>query len=122
MKTQKTAVSILLLIAFVPLVALFAGVEFSTREARLKAISEASRAIKLNPRNAEAYNRRGLAYHEDDQDDAAIADYSKAIEINPRYAEAYSNRGAVYNDKGQYDQAIVDCSKAIELNRKDAAI
>lgn len=105
----------------------FAQAEFSTKEERLKVISDATRTIRLNPRNAEAYNRRGLAYHEDDQDDAAIADYRKAIELNPRYAEAYSNRAAVYTDqrevgdKRRYDQAIADCSKAIELGLKDAA-
>ena len=73
-----------------------------------RAISDSSKAIKINPSNAEANNNRGNVYFNKGQYDQAISDYNKAIEINPRYAEAYNNRGNAYDDKGQYDQAISD--------------
>jgi len=73
-----------------------------------------------DPKDAEAYFNRGLAYDDKGQYDQAISDYSKAIEINPGLAEAYINRGNAYSKKGQYDKAISDYSKAIEINPKYA--
>ena len=64
-----------------------------------KAISDYTKAIEINPRFAEAYYNRGLAYGKKGQYDKAISDYTKAIEINPRFAEAYNNRGDAYGRK-----------------------
>ena len=71
---------------------------------------------ETNPRNAEAYNNRGVAYSDKGQHDRAISDQTKALEINPRNAEAYNNRGIWYHMKGQDDQAISDYTKALEIN------
>jgi tetratricopeptide (TPR) repeat protein len=77
--------------------------------------------IDLNPRNAGAYNHRGIAYAKGKgQYDKAIGDFSKAIELNPRYAAAYYNRGLAYYNKGQHDKALADYSRAIEINPRDA--
>jgi tetratricopeptide (TPR) repeat protein len=81
-----------------------------------QAISDFSKAIKVNPRLAHAYNNRGAAYLYKAQYDQAIADLSKAIEIDPRLAQAYNNRGWAYIKKWQYDQAISDFNKTIEIN------
>ena len=87
-----------------------------------RAIAYFNKAIELNPRDADAYNNRGLAYFEGKgQYDKAIVDYNKAIELNPRSAAAYNNRGLAYGYKGKYDKAISDCNKAIELNPRSAA-
>ncbi len=81
-----------------------------------RAIYELDRAIKTDPKNAEAYYNRGNLYRRKGIDDRAIADYSTAIGINPERAEIYTNRGVVYGRKGRYDLAISDYSKAIELD------
>ena len=88
-----------------------------------------SNAIEIDPNYADAYNNRGLAYHDKyfyDRAiihcDKAIADYSKAIEIDPNLAEAYSNRGVSYANKDDYDHAIADYSKAIEIDPNDAEV
>src|SRR5437879_3312186 len=60
------------------------------------AIKGCTELILQNPRNAIAYNNRGIAYRIKDEDDRAIADYTKAIEIDPKYADAYYNRGNIY--------------------------
>ena len=83
-----------------------------------EAISEYTKAIELDPKNAEAYNNRGAAYNDSDQFDKAISDCSKAIELNPKLAEAYCNRGMAYNNTGQPIKAISDCTHAIVLNTK----
>ena len=75
---------------------------------------------ELEPRDADFYNNRGIAYGERGQYDDAISDFTRALEINPRYAEAYYNRGLAYIRKGQYDQAISDFNKAVEINPRYA--
>ena len=56
-------------------------------------IADHSKAIKINPQDANAYGNRGNAKMELKDYQGAIADYTKVIEINPQDALAYSNRG-----------------------------
>jgi tetratricopeptide (TPR) repeat protein len=79
------------------------------------AIANYSKAIEINPRFAEAYNNRGLAYAYKGQYGQAISDYNKAIETNPKLAEAYYNRGAAYYLNGEHDKACKDVRKAQSL-------
>ena len=51
------------------------------------------KAIELDPKNAEAYYKRGNSKYRLGKDEEAIKDYDKAIELNPQYAEAYYYRG-----------------------------
>jgi tetratricopeptide (TPR) repeat protein len=81
-----------------------------------KAISYFTRAIELNPEDAETYSNLGKAYAGLGQYLKAISDYTKAIELDPKYAVAYNNRGLAYYDLGQYTQAISDYTQAIELD------
>lgn len=83
-----------------------------------KAISDATRAIELNPTFAESYTNRGVACRNLGQYDKAVSDHTKAIELNPTFAVAYNNRGVVYLELSQYDKVISDFTKAIELNPK----
>ena len=80
------------------------------------AIEAYSKSIDLNPRDANAYYNRGVAYGEKDEVDLALKDYNKAIELKPNFAEAHNNRGIAYNDKGDADIAVEYFDKAIELN------
>ena len=79
------------------------------------AIEAYSNAIHLNPRDARAYNNRGVDYGQKGEDDLAIKDFDKAIDLKPDYDLAYNNRGAVYRAKGEHDLAIKDCNEAIQL-------
>ena len=85
-----------------------------------QAIHDYNKVIEVNPRYAEAYNNRGIAYFYKGDYDQAIRDSTKAIEIGPRYAGAYYNRGAAYAKKGENDQAIRDLKKACELGLEAA--
>jgi len=77
-----------------------------------------TKAIELNPNDAEAYYKRGSAKTSLKDYKGAIEDYNKAIELDPNYALAYYKRGAAKRRLGQKDfkGAIQDFSKAIELN------
>ncbi|MDE0184911.1 MAG: tetratricopeptide repeat protein [Candidatus Poribacteria bacterium] len=81
-----------------------------------KAIDAYSNAIKLNPRDTDAFNNRGVAYQKLGKFDSAIDDYNTAIPLNPYDAVIYSNRGAAYVDKGEPDRGLEDINRAIELN------
>lgn len=63
-------------------------------------IADYTKAIRLDPKNAEAYSDRGVAYKEIGQSDKEIADFSEAIRLDPKYAKAYYGRGLAYQRKG----------------------
>ncbi|MDR2905967.1 MAG: tetratricopeptide repeat protein [Helicobacteraceae bacterium] len=96
------------------------GVEAVEAEDYHTAVSEFTKAIKIDPNSAGAYGGRGLAYRELGDYNKAIADCAKAIKIDPNNAFAYINRGVSYADLGDYNKAIADYTKAIKINPKYA--
>lgn len=60
------------------------------------AISDASHAIRIKPKDAEAYHLRALAYLRKDAHEAALRDCDKALELRPTFADALQTRGAVH--------------------------
>jgi len=84
------------------------------------AIAFDTEVIRLNPKNANAYDNRGLAYFAQLNDDQAIADYNQAIRLDPNNAQPYYDRGNAYGHKGNFGRAIEDFNQAIRLNPKDA--
>ncbi len=87
-----------------------------------RSISDCTKAIEINPKDAVAYINRGIAYKKEGDYDKAISDYNRALEIDPMYAAAYSNLGSIYCDKKkEYDRAVSYFSKAIEINPGFAA-
>ena len=85
-----------------------------------KVIANFTENIRLDPKDAEAYLNRGVAYLDKGEDDKAIADFTEAIRLNPKDDEAYANRGVAYLGKHEHDKAITDFTEAIRLNPKDA--
>ena len=52
-----------------------------------------TKALKLNPQDAELTTTEGLAYTKQGKYKKAIADYNKALKLNPQDAIAAYNRG-----------------------------
>ena len=73
------------------------------------------RAIAANPKMAESYNNRGLAFYNLERHQQAINDFSQAIRMKPEYAEAFNNRGNAYYALDQYEKAEADFNKSLEL-------
>lgn len=91
------------------------------RELTLKACYDFSRAIELDPINAEYYFHRAGTLDESSQFDATMADLNKAIELNPRYVEALICRGGVYyNEKKDTVRAMADLNLAVDLDPSNA--
>jgi|GEM_PF-5356519 len=66
-----------------------------------------------------AYNNRGFAKHQVNDDKAALIDFNKAIEIDPNFAAPYFNRGWRLYRAGNIDQGIADVKSAIRLEPKE---
>jgi tetratricopeptide (TPR) repeat protein len=91
------------------------GKTFSSVENADKAIDNYSKAIKINPKLAKAYNNRGIAYTWQKKYDLAIADFNKAIELDPKNGKTYNNRAIVYSYQGENKKALQDLQKAQSL-------
>src|SRR5262249_45106229 len=74
-----------------------------------KALADCSEAIRLNPQEANSYERRGACYFRKQEFDKAVADFTEAIRLSPKGAENYNHRGLAYFGKGDYDKAVADC-------------
>ncbi len=85
-----------------------------------KAVELYTAALKKNPRSAEAFNWRGMAYEELGEQEKALSDYEDALRIEPKYADVFNNRGEVYRKQNKMKFAIADYKKAIELDGKFA--
>ncbi len=75
-----------------------------------------TKAIESNPKDIDAYFKRGELYDHQGEYDKAIADYSQVINLDPKYALAYNNRGAAHYRQHRCDKAISDYSEAIRIN------
>jgi tetratricopeptide (TPR) repeat protein len=79
------------------------------------ALADFEQAIKINPKNAEAYNGRASVYDDLGKKDLALADYTKAIELDSNLATAYMGRMAIYCEMGKKELSILDEKKVKSL-------
>jgi tetratricopeptide (TPR) repeat protein len=82
-------------------------------------ISCFDKAIKVNPKHFEAYDRRGNAKRTIGNLKGAIIDYNMAIKINPKYGYAYYNRAVAKEESNDIKGAVADYTKALEIFRLD---
>lgn len=93
------------------------------------AAKDFSEVIRLDPKYAEAYLRRGIVYSHSSGIAGmptqlwrrAMADFDTAIRLNPDYARAYFERGTMHSwkakyDKGEYQKAIKDYDTALRID------
>jgi tetratricopeptide (TPR) repeat protein len=84
------------------------------------AIEDFTKAIKVNPNDADTYYNRGVAKSSLGDIKGAIADFTKAIKINPNYDYAYYNRGLAKYPLGDKNGSCQDARKAQQLGHKTA--
>ena len=82
------------------------------------AISDFTKAIKINPQYGDAYYNRGLAKENLKDFEGAISDYTEAIEIYPKgvdAGDAYHGRGYAKEMLKDFEGALSDYTKATKL-------
>jgi len=74
------------------------------------------RAIRLNPKYAEALNNLGTVYYAAKSYRRAVGQYKKALKQNPESASIYSNLGTAYFARKDYVAAQTNYEKALSLD------
>lgn len=80
-----------------------------------RAITDLNKLIASEPKNAFAFNTRGLAWGRKGASDRAIADYNEAIRLNPQFAQSFQNRGLAWEAKNNLPAALADFKQFAEL-------
>ncbi len=91
------------------------GLELFRQGAYDQAIATYSRMIKRQPKDANAYFNRGLAYKNAGLGDRALADYDAAIRLDPSHQKAYLDRANIRYQRGSYSDAIRDYMNALGI-------
>ncbi|MFD2184276.1 caspase family protein [Rhodoplanes azumiensis] len=87
----------------------------STGPRRDQVIRDLDAQIDKNPRDGEAYYKRGQAWAERREYAMAAEDFGQAIRINPSDAEAFNNRCFTRAVMNELDAALADCDEALRL-------
>lgn len=78
------------------------------------AIDSYTNLIRLSPRNAAAFVRRGFSYHYTGKVDEAYADYNTAVKFNPDLKNEFYIKCMLYTVDGSNASAVVnDCTRTI---------
>jgi len=85
-----------------------------------KAISDYSKAIRMDPKFAPAYVARGSVFVVIHNYDQAIEDLNKGIQLDSTNYLAYQIRGDAFRGKRQFDKAINDLTVAVSDSSDDA--
>lgn len=80
--------------------------------------ADCDRAIKLNPKTSDAYDRRAFCEALGGDTAAAIADYTTVIKLNPNSPKPYFNRATAYRKSGKLLEAGRDMEKFSKLSPK----
>jgi tetratricopeptide (TPR) repeat protein len=86
-----------------------------------RAIADFDQALRLDPKNAGAYDNRANALEARGDMDDAIKDYNESLRLNPRNAYAYLNRGSFLIEQGDFAGALADYAKTLAINPREEA-
>jgi tetratricopeptide (TPR) repeat protein len=87
------------------------------------AMTEYTKAIELDPKNATYWQQRGWNYLWKLRDyDKARLDSSEAIRLYPKFSQALCDRAVAYRELHQYDKCLGDLDKIIGLEPEHRAI
>src|SRR5260370_37932 len=90
------------------------GLAFLDKNQLAPAIEDFDEAIRLNPKDADAFSARGDAHRLNRDPFRATNDYDRAIALKPDDAGAYKSRGFLY-------AAMADLNNALRIDPKKAS-
>ena len=74
------------------------------------------KAIAIDQNFSEAWEAKGVAFHDMKLYDDSITCYNKALELNPRDAEIWYLKSVTFKDWGKYEEAVESNRKAVEFD------
>ena len=80
-----------------------------------EAVSYYQKALRFDPKLAEAYHRLGVVYRLKGDLDKAIAFSEQAVILAPEFHQAYHDLGLTYRAKGDYASALKAFEQAVVL-------
>ncbi|HIK28001.1 MAG: serine/threonine-protein kinase [Oscillatoriaceae bacterium SKW80] len=80
-----------------------------------KALDLYDRAIQINPRNYDAWYKKGCLYWELQRYEKAIICYEKTLEIKPDHYEAWRSLGTLLYSLQRYEEAVFSYDKALQI-------
>jgi tetratricopeptide (TPR) repeat protein len=101
-------------------VLIFRGNARSAQGDLLGALTDADKAIQIEPNNASSYISRSLIRIRKHNEQGALADINTAIKLAPQSSQPYLNRGIIHGLYLQDSSGIKDVNKFIQLNPKEA--
>lgn len=84
----------------------------------LNALNCYDKALEINPKNADAWNSKGVSLHNIRRYSEALDCYHKALEIDPKDASAWNSKGHTLYILGRYSEALACLDKALEIDPK----
>ncbi|MFB6257944.1 MAG: tetratricopeptide repeat protein, partial [Flavobacteriales bacterium] len=96
------------------------GLDHASRKDYGKAIIAYTKAIEMNPEEAEFYSDRAVAFFHVDQAHYSLEDMNRAQQLEPRKGYRYSSRAFIKDHLGDLDGAIADYQIAVEIDPEDA--
>jgi tetratricopeptide (TPR) repeat protein len=86
-----------------------------------QAIADYDQALRLDPKNAGAYDNRANALDARGNRDDALKDYDEALRLSPRNAYVYLNRGSLLMELGDFSGALADYARVLTINPREEA-
>jgi uncharacterized caspase-like protein len=84
------------------------------------AAASLTRALRANPRHAEALALRARARNSLESYDKALADSRQALDLDPQSADAHIALASALTGRKEHDQAIAECNEALRLDPRFA--
>jgi len=82
----------------------------------IKSLIYIDKALSLNPKNSEAWNRKGFVSHLCDKTCQAIECYDLSLKYNPKNAVAWNNKGGVYLGLEKLSDALLCFNEAVLID------
>lgn len=87
----------------------------------VEAISNYSKALKIDPDNPYTLNSRGVVLSKNGDPRRAIEDYNKALSISPSDTLILMNRAMAWDKLSEPKKAIIDLDKLLQINPDDSS-
>ncbi len=91
-----------------------AGLAYGIGKKYDQAVADFTRALSIDPTNAEAYNNRGLYLTEKGSIDSALVNFDQAIRLKNDFYQAYYNKGNALAKAGNFAGAVAQYLESLK--------